>query len=307
MPQVEPHIAAHASAVPLGQVRRIATRVGQWDLVELAAQGALADLYSARPAGSGARRAAQYAVKILRREWEEDSRAVAMFRCEALVGRTVCHPHLVSILSAAVATPPYYVVMPWLGGTTLSAVLADGRGVPWPKALWITRQVAEALDALQGAGWMHGDVKPGNVFLSPGGHATLLDLGFARRSEGEEPAAERCVAGTWHYMAPETFSSRPRADARSDLYSLGVVLFEMLSGRPPFVGASAAELARQHRDARIAGLAHVTAPLPDDARRLVRQMLAKEPLRRPQTPREVVDRLVAVEIATLAARLKDER
>jgi serine/threonine-protein kinase len=211
---------------------------------------------------------------------------------------------LISILSAAIASPPYYVVMPWLAGTTLATMLAGGRAIEWLAALWITRQVAEALDALHEAGWMHGDVKPGNVFVSPEGHATLLDLGFARRSEGEEPAIERCVTGTWHYMAPETFSSRPRADARSDLYSLGVVLFEMLSGRPPFGGASATELARQHRDARIAGLAEVAAPLPDDARVLVRQMLSKDPLRRPQTPREVVQRLVAVEIASLAARMK---
>jgi len=219
----------------------------------------------------------------------------------------VSHPHLISILSAAVASPPYYVVMPWLAGTTLAGMLASGEAVAWPVALWITRQVAEGLDALHGAGWMHGDVKPGNIFLSPEGHATLLDLGFARRSGGEEPAVERCVTGTWHYMAPERFSSRSRADARSDLYSLGVVLFEMLSGRTPFVGASAAELAQQHREARVAGLAEVAAPLPGDARTLLRQMLAKDPLRRPQTPREVVDRLVAAEIGSLAERLaKDD-
>jgi serine/threonine-protein kinase len=145
-------------------------------------------------------------------------------------------------------------------------------------------------------------VKPGNIFLSPEGHVTLLDLGFARRTDGKEPVTDRAVSGTWQYMAPETFLSASGVDIRSDLYSLGAVWFEMLAGRPPFVGSSAAALSQQHREARPRGLEDVVSRLPSSAGRLLRQMLSKHPLRRPQTAREVIDCLLGAEIATLAHR-----
>jgi serine/threonine-protein kinase len=246
--------------------------------------------------------AAPYAIKILKRAWETDPRAVEMIRREALAGRSVSHPHLISVLSGGTGSAPYYVVMPWLTGTTLAARLAQRKVLEVPEAVWIIRQVADALGALHAAGWMHGDVKPSNIFLSPEGHATLLDLGFARRTDRPAGAVERCLAGTGHYMAPEGFIPALGVDIRSDLYSLGATMHEMLAGRPPFSGPSAAELARQHREARPLRLEEVVCRLPSDAGAMLRQMLAKEPLRRPQTPREVVLRLVPVEIATLAQR-----
>lgn len=279
-----------------------AKRLGQWELVDKAAEGKLADIYLARPVGGKAHGNSAYAIKVLRPEWERDPRAVQTIRREAQAGRLVSHPHLISILSAAIQSPPYYVVMPWLTGATLASRLARGQQLDVSEALWFARQVADALDALNAARWMHGDVKPSNIFISPEGHVTLLDLGFARRTDQEEPALERCLAGTGHYLAPEAFSGVFRADIRSDLYSLGITLYEMLCGEPPFGGSSAAELARQHREARPPRLEEAARRLPPDAALLLRQMLAKEPLRRPATPREVVDRLVRAEIATLAER-----
>jgi serine/threonine-protein kinase len=251
---------------------------------------------------------------MLHPQWQDDPRAVRLLQREALVGRSISHPHLVSILQANLGRPPRFVVMPWLDGSTLQAQLragpdhpADGallRMVPvdLPVALWIARQVAEALEVLDAAGWMHGDVKPGNVFLSPEGHVTLLDLGFARRREETGSAVDRLLTGTCNYMAPELITSRLRADIRSDIYSLGVVLFELLSGRLPFTGGSLAELAEQHRQARPPDLRRLALHLPQAVVELVHQMLAKAPLRRPQTPRELIDRLVALEIATFSER-----
>jgi serine/threonine-protein kinase len=280
----------------------IPSRLGQWELVAKAAGGKLAEIYLARPGGSNTPATALYAIKILKKEFETDPRAVQMFRREALAGRLVSHPHLISVLSAGTSSPPYYVVMPWLTGATLGNVLAQSRPLEVPDALWIARQAADALGALHAASWIHGDVKPSNIFISAEGHATLLDLGFARRTDRLEPALERCIAGTGHYMAPETLSPTLGTDIRSDLYSLGATLYEMLSGEPPFTGSSPAELARQHREARPARLEELAGRLPPDAGLLLRQMLAKQPLRRPQTPCEVADRLVRTEIATLADR-----
>jgi len=283
----------------------LSRRVKEWELAGLAAEGSLTQVYRAQPAGAPAGLPAPYALKILRPEWQDDPRAVGMICREALVGRKVSHPHLISVLAANVSGPPYYVVMPWLTGATLGHRLAR-RGPPDPPfALWTARQVAEALDALHAAGWMHGDVKPSNVFVSPEGHATLLDLGFARRPTETGSVVERCVMGTGNYIAPELITSALRADIRSDIYSLGAVLFEMLSGRLPFEGTSLAELAAQHQQARPPDLRTLVPHLPTGVIRLVREMLAKEPLRRPQTPRELIDRLVALEVATFAERTLD--
>ena len=255
-----------------------------------------------RPADGPLDRSAGYAVKVLLERWQDDTAAIELLRREAIVGRQVSHRHLISVLAAHVGGPPYFVVMPWLAGSTLADLLAAGRRPPLPVALWLARQTAEALGALHVAGWMHGDVKPSNIFVSPSGHATLLDLGFVRRPEETGCVVDRCVAGTFHYIAPEMITSALRPDIRSDLYSLGVTLYELLTGRLPFVGRSLAELAEQHRQSEPPEIRSLAPRLPLDVARLVHQLLAKEPLRRPQTPAELVVRLTVLEIATFAER-----
>ena len=121
-----------------------------------------------------------------------------------------------------------------------------GKPSTCPRALWIIRQTAEALSALDRAGWMHGDVKPGNLMISPSGHVTLLDLNFARRHGESGAAVDRCILGTFYYIAPELLTSAIRADIRSDIYSLGVVFYEMLAGRRPFEAEDMADLAALH-------------------------------------------------------------
>jgi serine/threonine-protein kinase len=259
-------------------------------LTQLLHAGRLCQLYRAAQA-NGAKPGA-YVVKLLNRECESDPAAVACIRREAQAGQAICHPHLVPVLTSHTSAAPYYLVLPWLEGIALSREL-DRLGVLSPTAaIWITRQVAEALDALHQAGWVHGDVKPDNILLSPQGHATLVDLGFAHRSGEGSPA------GTPLYMAPEQFAGGC-TDIRSDLYSLGVTLFEMLTGAVPFDSKDPAELTRQHRGARAAGVRRNHAHLPREVAALVARLLAKEPLRRPQSPRELIQLLVPLEISLL--------
>ena len=276
--------------------------VDGWELVELAAQGSMGQVFRARPVGTPADRPGAYAVKVLHPRWEQDAGAVDLFRRQATVSNEVSHPHLVSILDTGIRRAPYYVVMPWLAGSTLEDRLGLGPSIDLPHLLWIVRQVAEALEALHAAGWMHGDAKPSNIFVSASGHVTLLDVGFARRVTRIGSAADRPVAGTAHYMAPELITSAPRADIRGDIYSMGVVLFRSLVGRVPFDGNSLAEVTSQHLRSRAPDLRHHEPHLPSGLVYLIRDMLAKEPLRRPQTPSELIDRLVNLEIATFSAR-----
>ena len=305
MTTIDLRTSAEAPTARIAGQEKLPERLGSWELVRWAGAGSLAEIYQARPVGSPTESPAgqpAYALKRLRPEWQEKPEAVALFRREALVGRQVSHPHLVPILAASTARPPYYLVMPWLTGRTLADRLAASDSFDLPEALWIARQVGEALEALWSAGWMHGDVKPANIHLSPEGHATLLDLGFARTPEETGSAVDRCVLGTVGYLAPESIVSALRSDIRGDIYSLGVVLFEMLAGRRPFTGQTLAELAAQHRQDRAPELRRLVPHLPAGVVRLVREMLCKEPLRRPQTPRELIDRLSVLEISTFSER-----
>jgi serine/threonine protein kinase len=277
-------------------------RLGPWLLERPIGAGAMATIYQARPAESS-EDGARYAVKLLNAEWQEHSLAVSLFRREAAIGRRVSHSHLITVLSTHVVEPPYYLVMPLLVGRTLEVHLSQGEIFSLPHALWIARQAAEALHALHGARYLHGDVKPGNLMLSPEGHATLLDLGFARELAETGSALDRPVVGTISYLAPELLTSTMRADERSDLYSLGATLFEMLAGRPPVVADSLEELAERQQRGDVPDLRAFAPQVPAAVAALVRSLVARDPFRRPRRALDVVRQLIGHEIGTLAERI----
>jgi serine/threonine protein kinase len=298
-------LTSQSQRLSAGRAARVAvkpqSRLGSWELVRLIGEGQLASVYQARPTGSPADRPGAYALKVLRPEWQDDSRGLAALARETLVGRQVANAHLVPVLAAQLVDPPYYLAMPLLEGHSLAQQLRAHGQLALPVAFWIARQVAEALEALHQGGWMHGDVKPSNILVAPCGHATLIDLGFARQTSELGSVADRPVLGTIQYIAPEMLYSSLGGDTHSDVYSLGVTMFEMLTGRLPFDAQDIAELAAQHRQGLPGDLRSLLPHLPTRAARLANQMLAKEPLRRP-LPRDLVDRLAALEIETFADR-----
>lgn len=276
--------------------------VGPWKLAELLGEGRRSQVYLARPARSANPASAGYAVKLLRPELQDDDQAIACLRREALVGSQIRHASLTSILSAQVDAAPFYLVMPRLRGAALDRRMSRGQRLSLSVALGVVRQVAEALGALHSGGWMHADLKPSNIFVSPEGHATLLDLGLACRIDELHSLAKRPLQGTMAYMAPEAFTSALAPDIRSDFYSLGITLFELLAGRRPFSASNSAELARRHLSSRAPDIRRFAPHLPLEAVRFVHRLLAKEPLRRPQTPEELINLLVSLEISMFSDR-----
>lgn len=276
-------------------------QIGGWQPTALIGEGMLTRVFQAQPANRNDLPAC-YAVKILREEWEHDHRAVALIRREAHVGRALSHPHVVSVLAHSAYERPYFIAMPLLSGSTLADQLRNGDRPSVPVALWIARQVAEGLDGLYGSGLMHSDVNPTNIFVAPDGHVTLIDLGYACPIDEHPSLGDRPVVGTMQYMAPEILTSALAADTRSDIYSLGITLYEMLLGTAPFVAADPAAVAVMQREAVPRRLDALDSRLPARVADLVQTMLAKEPLRRPQTPRELADLLAALEIEFFALR-----
>jgi serine/threonine-protein kinase len=281
-------------------------------LVRLMAEGNFTRVYQARPVdgpeseggdSDSPRRQAAYALKVLRKEWWRDPAAIEMQRREAWVGGRVSHPNLLPVLSASVQEPPFYVVSPLVDGVALAQILAEQGPLVVPLALWIARQVAEGLDALlAGARLIHADVKPANILVSQSGHATLVDFGFAQTPAEASAWATRPLAGTLGYLAPEMLTSTLSAGPRSDVYSLGVTLYEMLTGRRPWESDDPGELARLHREAKPADVRSLRPDVPEPVAELVQAMLAKDPLRRPAGARELATTLVRLEIECFSLR-----
>jgi serine/threonine-protein kinase len=275
-------------------------RLGNWRLLDWIGEGEWTRIYRAGPNGAVGADSAAYAIKVLRHERQHDPLAREMLVREAKVAAEVRHPHVITVLDAQLGQSPPFLVLPWLEGETLETYSAAGRLLDPPAVLWTARQTAEALDALDQAGWWHGDIKPSNIFLSPQGHVTVLDLGFARRRD--ETESSLAIAGSGHYLAPEHATAHRRPDIRSDIYSLGVVLYQMLSGTLPFEGETLEALISKHKHVAPFHLRRAAPHVPRRVADLVQSMLAKDPLRRPQSPGELVAELVRLEIESFSER-----
>ena len=278
-------------------------RIGPWQLVRMLSESELARVYVARPANTSDDLPANYVVKVLRKEWWRDPQAIEMQRRAAWLGQKISHPHLLPVLSANVGEAPFYFVTPKINARSLAEMLTLGNILPLPITLWIARQVAEALSALhETTGMIHADVKPSNILVSPEGHATLIDLGFAHCPSEGHHWSSRPVVGTLNYIAPEAITSSLSAASSSDLYSLGVTLYEMIAGELPFDAASPDELVRMHREMKPTCIRHRSPKLPKAVASLVHRLLAKDSLRRPASAVAVAEELMRLEIECFSLR-----
>jgi serine/threonine protein kinase len=239
------------------------------------------------------------AIKTLRPDWDDRATAVKLLQREARAGLDVHHPHLVHFVDVHVTAEPHYLVMDLLPGESLRARLRRDYCLDPVDAVWIGRQTAEAMAGLHRAGFLHGDVKPDNLHLTSDGHIVLIDLGFAHRpGENGQFVRRGYVLGTANYLAPELCDVEPEEELRSDLFSLGVTLFEMLAGELPFPPGSLAVTFRRHRCDPPADIGRLVPDLPDELVDLVNCLLERRPERRPSAA-AVVNQLVDLEIAAL--------
>jgi serine/threonine protein kinase len=270
-----------------------------YELIERLGGGPLTWVYSARDCATDE----PCAVKVLRPDWEDQPTAVKLLQREARVGLSVRHPHLVQVLFAHVTVPPYFLVMELLGGEALRARLRRDIRLDVPTALWIARQCAEALTVLHRAGFLHGDIKPDNIRLVEDGRATLIDLGFAHRPGENAYLLKRgYVLGTVDYLAPELCAFDEETETCSDLFSLGVTLFEMLTGQLPYPPGSIEQTLRRHCSESPADIRTIVPGLPAGLVGLIERLLARRPMDRPRAV-GVVQQLIALEVTVSDRRL----
>ncbi|MGQ9504677.1 MAG: serine/threonine-protein kinase [Thermogutta sp.] len=275
--------------------------LGEWSLLRPVAQGTWTTVFQAAVASGDLNRPPRYAIKTPRADLVDNDIARNHLSREAEIGRSVIHPHVVPILAWKLTGSHPYVVMPWLGGLSLQKLLDRQGTVPPADAIWLMRQAAEGLAAVHAAGWLHADLKPSNIMVNPEGHVTIIDFGFARRIENSKSRALD-VVGTLDYIAPEWFLGNFPLDAKSDLYSLGVIFFEMLAGRRPYSIRTLREAARVHRQRCIPDIRTFNPSVSHDVSRLIRQMISPFPERRPSSAALLAETLVALEIEHFTLR-----
>jgi serine/threonine-protein kinase len=231
------------------------------------------------------------AVKVMSTALAEgDPTHVARFEREARAAASLVHPGIVTVYDTGVDGDERFIAMEYVDGESLAMSISDQAPLDPRRAANLAAQIADALEAAHRAGLVHRDVKPGNVMIARDGTVKVLDFGIARVEDAGSITRTASLLGTAAYMAPEHALGSP-VDARSDVYSLGCVLYAMLTGAPPFSGDLAAAVLHQQVNAAPRPPSEANPRIDGKLDALVLQMLAKSPAERPQSAAEVRDRL----------------
>jgi tRNA A-37 threonylcarbamoyl transferase component Bud32 len=228
------------------------------------------------------------AIKVLRGELAQDREFIARFRREALAVARLSHPNILHVYDAGLAHGVYYIVMDYVEGGSLKDLIKKEGPLDVERAVSIAMQLAEALDCAHQQGLVHRDVKPSNVLMTRTGRPLLTDFGIARVvHESTRLTRTGTSIGTPEYMSPEQAQGKP-TDARTDIYALGIVLYEMLSGQVPFTAETPMAVLYKQVGSAPAPLREVIPGIPAWLENVVDRALAKDPVQRFQTAAEVV-------------------
>ena len=251
---------------------------GRYELLRRIARGGMADVYLARDASLDR----QVAVKVLFPEFANDPSFVERFRREAKAAANLNHPNIVGIYDWGQEQGTYYIVMEYVVGRSMADVLRSTGRLSPDRAAEIASDVADALSTAHNAGLVHRDIKLGNIIVSDDGQVKVADFGIATalaRRTGDNLTHIGSVMGTATYFSPEQAQGKA-LDGRSDLYSLGVVLYEMIVGKPPFTAETSTAVAVKHVQERPLAPSLLGVSIVESLEAIILKLLAKNPANR---------------------------
>jgi serine/threonine protein kinase/tetratricopeptide (TPR) repeat protein len=264
--------------------------LGKYQIIERLGRGGMATVYRAYQPGMDR----FVAVKVMHPQYADDASFIERFRREARVVGTLRHPHIVQVIDFDVQDEEYYMVMEYVETETLKNHLQKHGAMPVSQALSVARKLADALAYAHANGMLHRDIKPANVLWSKTGEPILTDFGIAKLAGATGLTASGAAVGTPAYMSPEAGRGE-QVDERADVYSLGVMLYEMLSGELPYDADTPYAVILKHINDPLPPLRPRVPHLPEGIERIVIKALAKDKTQRYQSAAELRDALVQAE------------
>jgi predicted Ser/Thr protein kinase len=254
----------------------IGERLGKWRIFKELGRGGMGRVYLAQEEGTGR----QAALKILAGELAQDIGFLQRFQREIETLSQLSHPNIVRFYESGFENDQYFYAMEYVDGQSLDEILHEQRRMPWRDTLDVILQLCPALRHVHDHGVIHRDLKPSNIIRTASGEVKLMDFGIAKIFASTHLTATGGVVGTAEFISPEQASGKP-VTKRSDLYSLGVVMYTLLVGRPPFEGSNILDLLHKHRYAQFDKPLRILSDLPYEVDEVVCQLLEKDPAKRP--------------------------
>jgi serine/threonine-protein kinase len=246
--------------------------IGQYRVTEKLGEGGMGAVYKAVDTLIDR----EVAIKMLRPEIARQPNLFQRFRAEAVTVAKLNHAGIATLYNFMQHGDDFFMVMEYVPGKTLEAVEREHGPLPWQIAVPLFEKILDAVQSAHDFGILHRDIKPANVMLTTWGALKVMDFGIARMLGTARMTTEGCMVGTLEYIPPERVTGK-ESDARGDIYSLGVVLFEMLGGRLPFQSDSEYELLRCHLQEPLPSFQEIHVDVPLEIERVVRRATAKSP------------------------------
>lgn len=258
---------------------------GRYLIQSLVGVGGMANVYR----GVDEKTGNAIAVKVLKEEFLDNEELVRRFKNESKAISILDHPNIVKVYDVSVTDKLQYIVMEYVDGITLKEYLKQrGGALTWKETVHFATQVLGALQHAHSKGIIHRDVKPQNIMLLADGSIKMMDFGIARFSRAQSQTVSDKAIGSVHYISPEQ-AKGDRTDARTDIYSVGVMLYEMLSGRLPFDGDGAVSIAIMQISDKAKPLAQVAPNVPEGLRQITEKAMEKDPAQRYQSAQEMLN------------------